>query len=323
MLRQATRTARLREIEEVLLVATEGLSAVDIAQRLNVDRRTVYRDLDFLQEQGVPLWQQNGVFGVDRTRYMANLRVSFHEAMALVLAGLLVGRMTTERNPHISAALRKLAAVLPQPMTAHLSRAADRVQRREDGLHRVQVLETLTDAWGRGRKVRIGYRSPSKNALRERVVAPYALEPTANGIYMIGFDDSVGSIRTFKLDRLETAVILDEVYTLPVGFDAEAHLATSWGIMTGGPVTAVALQFVPAATPLVRERRWHPSQHLQTTADGGVVLRVRVSEPLEMQPWIRSWGAQVRVLEPDWLRDKIGADLRAAAAQYGDVPTSA
>ena len=117
MLRQATRTARLREIEEVLLVATEGLSAVDIARRLNVDRRTVYRDLDFLQEQGVPLWQQAGLFGVDRTRYMANLRVSFHEAMALVLAGLLVGRMTTERNPHISAALRKLAAVLPQPMS--------------------------------------------------------------------------------------------------------------------------------------------------------------------------------------------------------------
>ncbi len=316
MARQATRTARLREIEELLLLAPEGLSAVDIAEKLSVDRRTVYRDLDFLQEQGVPLWQQTGAFGVDRTRYMANLRLSFHEAMALVLAGLLLARMTTERNPHISSALRKLAAVLPQPMTAHLSRAAERVQRREDGLHRVQVLETLTDAWGRGRKVRIGYRAAGKGAVRERVVAPYALEPTANGIYVIGYDESVHEIRTFKFDRLETAVVLEEAYTPPAGFDAEAHLATSWGIMTGASVTAVALQFAPAVTALVRERRWHPSQHLQSTAEGGVVLRVRVSEPLEMQPWIRSWGSQVRVLEPDWLRERIAADLKAAAAQY-------
>ena len=214
------------------------------------------------------------------------------------------------------AALRKLAAVLPQPMTLHLSRAADRVQRREDGLHRVQVLETITDAWGRSRKLRIGYRSPGRGALRERVVAPYALEPTANGIYLIGYDDSVKDIRTFKLDRLETALVLDEPYTLPPSFDAEAHLATRWGIMTGTAVTAVALQFTPAAAPLVRERRWHPTQHLQSSVEGGVTLRVRVSEPLEMQPWIRSWGAQVRVLEPDWLRDRIAAELKEAAAQY-------
>lgn len=318
MARQATRTARLREIESTLLAAPDGLSATELAARLKVDRRTVYRDLDFLQGQGVPLWQQAGRFGVDRTRYLANLRLSFHEAMALVLAGLLLARMTTDRNPHMSTALRKLAAVLPQPMTAHLSRAADRVMRREDGLYRVQVLETITDAWGRGRKVRIGYRSPQRGTLRERVVAPYVVEPTANGLYLIAYDDSVQAVRTFKLDRLETAAILTETYTLPVAFDPEAHLATSWGIMTGQAVTAVALQFAPGAAALVRERRWHPSQHLQSAPDGGVVLRVRVSEPLEMQPWIRSWGAQVRVLEPEWLRERIAAELKAAAAQYAD-----
>jgi len=74
MARQATRTARLREIESTLLAAPDGLSATELAARLKVDRRTVYRDLDFLQGQGVPLWQQAGRFGVDRTRYLANLR---------------------------------------------------------------------------------------------------------------------------------------------------------------------------------------------------------------------------------------------------------
>jgi len=41
-----------------------------------------------------------------------------------------------------------------------------------------------------------------------------------------------------------------------------------------------------------------------------------VSEPLEMQPWVRSWGAQVEVLAPQGLRERIADDLRRAAGQY-------
>jgi predicted DNA-binding transcriptional regulator YafY len=76
------------------------------------------------------------------------------------------------------------------------------------------------------------------------------------------------------------------------------------------------LRFTPQATPFVLERRWHPSQQVETRPGGGCLLRLEVSEPLEMQPWIRSWGAKVEVLAPDWLRERIAAELRQAADQY-------
>jgi len=320
MTRLVTRTARLRQIEELLLVMPAGLPAIELAHRLSVDRRTVYRDLDFLSEQGVPLWQEAGYFGINRTSYLAAIRLSFHEAIALVLAGLLLARTIDERNPHVTAALRKLAAVLPFPLVPHLHRAAERVQAHDDGLRQVAILEVVAEGWGAGRKVRLGYRSPRSGVLRERVIAPYALEPTASGLYVIGHDDWAGDIRTFKLERLEKADLLDETYTIPSDFDPEAHLAMSWGIMSGKEVAEVVLRFTPAAMPLVRERRWHPSQSLEPAPDGGGVLRVRVSEPLEMQPWIRSWGAQVEVLSPDWLRERIALELRQAAQLYRPAP---
>jgi len=59
-----------------------------------------------------------------------------------------------------------------------------------------------------------------------------------------------------------------------------------------------------------------PSQKFQPTPDGGCLLQVQVSEPLEMQPWIRSWGAQVEVIGPEWLRERIASDLQQAAEQY-------
>jgi proteasome accessory factor B len=316
MLRLASRTARLREIEELLLLTPEGLQATELARRLHVDRRTIYRDIDFLCDEGVPLWQKDGRFGINRTRYLTTVHLSFHEAIALVLAGLLLSRTIDERNPHVTAALRKLAITLPRPFTAHLKRAADRVQTNVDGQRQVAVLEAIAEGWGTSHKVQVAYRSPRSGVLRERIIAPYALEPTASGIYVIGHDDWSNAIRTFKLDRLEKAAVLKEEFTITEDFDLEAYLATGWRIMAGDEVSEVVLRFTPAAAPHIWERQWHPSQKLEQADDGGCILRVYVAEPLEMQPWIRSWGAQIEVLAPAWLRQQIAAELRQAAERY-------
>jgi predicted DNA-binding transcriptional regulator YafY len=316
MSRLANRTARLRQVEELLLLSPNGLSAAELAAQLLVNRRTVYRDIDFLSAQGVPLWQQEGRFGLNRSRYLATVHLSYQEAIALVLAGLLLARSLDERNPHVIAALRRLATTLPDIPSAHLKRAAERVEAYRANPIQVAVLETIAEGWGSGRKVRVAYRSPRSGELYQRVIAPYALEPMASAIYIICYDDWAGDIRTFKLARLESAQLLDESYTIPIDFDPDEHLASSWGIMSGGGMSEVILRFTAAAKPFVEERQWHPSQQIQTIPDGGCLLRVQVSEPLEMQPWIRSWGAQVEIMAPEWLREHIAADLQQAARQY-------
>jgi predicted DNA-binding transcriptional regulator YafY len=320
MSRLETRTSRLRQLEELLASAPQGMTAIEIAERLEVDRRTVYRDLDFLSTQDIPLWQDEGRFGLNRTRYLATIRLSFHEALALVLAGLLLSRTIDERNVHVIAALRRLAAIMPQQLTAHLERAANRVQGRSADQPQVGVLEAIAEGWATGHKVRVLYRSPRSGEVRPRVIAPYTVEPTAVGIYVIGYDDWAHDIRTFKIERLEHAEILDEPYTVSADFDPETYLSTSWGIMTSRDMFEVVLRFSPAATRPVRERCWHPTQMIDPTSDGGCILRVKVSEPLEMQPWIRSWGAQVEVLAPDWLRERVADELRRASDRYWLAP---
>ena len=164
--------------------------------------------------------------------------------------------------------------------------------------------------------MKIGYRSPRSGVLRQRVICPYALEPTPSGIYVIGHDSWSDEIRTFKLDRLESAAVLKKKFTIPEDFDLEARLASGWRIMAGDEVNEVVLRFAPEVNAQVRERQWHPSQTLEATSVGGCLLRVQVAEPLEMKPWIRSWGAQVEVLAPGWLRADLAVEMRQAAALY-------
>lgn len=316
MTRLASRTWRLRQIEEMLLLNPDGIKATDMASSLEVTRRTVYRDVEFLCAEGIPVWQKDGRFGINRTSYKATVQFSFQEAIALVLAGLLLSRTIDERNPHVATALRKLAKTLPNPFMSHLKRAADRVQTHGEDQQQVAVMEALAEGWGTGHKVEVGYRSPRSGQLRERILSPYALEPTPSGIYVIGHDKWADDIRTFKLDRLETAVVLPSTFTIPETFDLESHLASGWRIMAGQEVEEVILKFSPSVTPHIFERNWHTTQSLKKTPDGGCVLKVQVAEPKEMQPFIRSWGAQVKVIAPQWLQAEIAQELRQAAAQY-------
>jgi predicted DNA-binding transcriptional regulator YafY len=317
MQRIKTRTARLRQLEEILLLRSGGMRATDLSRQFKVNRRTVYRDLDFLADQGVPLWQENGIFGINRTRYQTTIRLTYHESVALVLAGLLLARTFDERNPHVIAALRRLATTLPEPFTAQLERAALRTQSQQSNHRHTAALEAIAEGWGRGHKIKIAYCPAGVDELHERVFAPYTLEATDAGIYVIGLDESSGEIRTFKLERVQSAEVLPDTYTIPADFDPAAYLKDSWRIMTGDQPAEVILRFTAEAAPYVRERTWHLSQEIESQLDGGLTLRVCIAEPREMLPWIRSWGAQVEVIGPDWLRERVAGELRRAAALYG------
>jgi predicted DNA-binding transcriptional regulator YafY len=128
------RMARL--LHELLLLqgAARGLTSQDIADRMDITRRTAQRDLRALEEIGVPLL-------VDRTRwrlvdgyFLPPVRFSLQEAVGMLLSARLMLRYADRQNRYTAMAYEKLAAVLPaalgQPL---LETAAALKQQPEDG----------------------------------------------------------------------------------------------------------------------------------------------------------------------------------------------
>lgn len=316
--RMQSRAERLRAIEQMLYRSPNGVRVTEIARRCGVHRRTVYRDIDLLSSGGVPIWQDGGRFGIERSQYLTTVRLNFNEAAVLFIAARLLARHSDEHNPHVVTALDKLATALPEPVSRHIARTADAVRQRPINDRYIQVLEAVTLAWASRRKVRLWYRSPRSGQVRIRDFATYFVEATQTGFscYAIGWDDWANDMRTFKLERLERAQMLDEGYDIPSDFDPQVYLASSWGIMRGEKETEVVLQFSPAVDSRVKESMWHPSQAVDDLENGGCLLTLRVTEVREMVPWIRSWGPDVEVLEPPALREEIAADARRAAMVY-------
>jgi proteasome accessory factor B len=313
-----SKAARLRRIEHRLYNAPHGMRAAELAMACGVARRTIYRDLEALHDMGVPVWERNGRFGIDRAAYLSTVRLNLNEAIAIFFAARLLAHHSDEHNPHIVAALDKLAASLPDHTIAgHIAAMSDQVRARPLREAYVAALETITRAWADRRIVRLRYRTPNRE-LTEREVAPYVVEVVRNapGAYLIGFDRLRDAIRTFKIERIEQAELLDESYSIPAEFEPYSVLARAWGVMDDADVT-IELRFNAAAAPRVRETLWHHTQQITDRPDGGCDLRMVIGGIREITPWVLSWGADVEVRAPAELRRDVADHARRLAERYG------
>ncbi|WP_129630129.1 helix-turn-helix transcriptional regulator [Candidatus Oscillochloris fontis] len=312
-----SKAARLRRIEHRLYNTPAGMRVIDLAAECGVDRRTIYRDLAALDEMGLPVWELHGRFGIDRASYLSTVRLNLNEAIALYFAARLLTHHSDEHNPHIVAALDKLAAGLPdQTISSAIAQAANVVRARPMRSDYIRILETLTRAWADRRIVQLRYRALNRETT-EREVAPYFIEVSRStpAAYVIGYDRLRGAIRTFKIERIERAMLLDESYSIPPDFDPSTFLSNAWGVMDEVE-THIHLRFNAQTAPRIHESVWHHSQEIEDRADGGCDLRMTIGGIREVLPWVLGWGADVEVLAPDELRREVATQAQRMLAIY-------
>ncbi len=323
--RGMSRAERLREMERLYI--QRAFSDIEMAERLGVDRTTVYKDRTALEAE-VPFAQdENGRWRIDRARYLSEIRVNLHEALALYLAARRTSRQTRIAQPHVASALEKLAVALKQPMTERLVKSASSILAQSAQPERIALMETVTRGWVEQLKLRLVYQGLHAQQPWNFVVSPYLIEPAlwSDGAYVIGHSDVHGDVAIFKIERIVQATLTSEPFAVPQDFDEARLLDYAWGIWPGeGEPVEVRLRFAPGdATRRVKESIWHPQQEpLVDTEDGGCIWTATVSEPREMIPWIRGWGADCEVVEPEWLKEELEQEARRLAIQYRVVTSS-
>ena len=85
----------------------------------------------------------------------------------------------------------------------------------------------------------------------------------------------------------------------------------SFGAVRGEGHYRVAIRFPPEFAGRIAEKTWHRSQTCEATADGGLILRFKVSDLREVKRWVMFWGDDCAVIEPEELREMIAHELQA------------
>lgn len=317
------RAARFLRIVAVLHAHGEaGVTVPEIARQVGVSKRTVYRDLEAMQlDAELPIWAENGRWGIAEGAFLPPLALTLPEAMAFFLAARVLAKAVDELDTELIGAWVKLAQVLPPVLSEQLRATVDAYAGTPSNERFTRVLRVLTEALAQRRVVEIEYGpgvyDPGKAARRTRV-HPWAIEPSAitRALYLIGHDEERDARRTFKVERIVSAALTPRTFETE-GPQIAGELLDAWDVVSDDEPVTIVVRFGPAVAARVRETRWHPSQVIEDAGGGSITWRARVSGILEIRAWLLGWGPDAEVLEPADLRDWVAAQHRAAADRYG------
>jgi proteasome accessory factor C len=317
---------RLYELHGLLAARRGPISTRELLQRLECSRPTLQRTVQHLRDYlGAPIHNRPGEgYFYDPS-----------EGPAFDLPGLW---FTADELRALIVMRHLIASIEPGVLSEHLAPFATRIEAlvhraapgtRDFPIERVRVLQSHgrapSDKWFRrianalaeARRVRIRYLGRARNRVSDREVSPQRLVYYRDNWYMDAWCHAAEALRTFSVDRVQDLESVDTPAMAISDRDLDDHLASSYGIFAGRPRRTALLRFSAERARWVADEQWHPAQSGQFTTDGRYELAVPYGDPTELVGDILRQGAEVEVLEPAELRDRIRAEIEKMKAGYG------
>lgn len=300
-----------------LLQAHRQLTGRELAARLEVHLRTARRYVEILQDLGIPIEVVRGPHGGYRLRpdfKLPPLMFTDAEAATVVL-GLMAAQQVglTAADPARQTALAKVQRALP-PALATRANALSATVLFDPPLEMppvaVEILATVSAAVGQARRVLLHYRS-RRGEITERAVDPYGVLCAAERWYLVGYCHLRAAQRLFRLDRVVSAELRPESFTLPAGFDVHREVEQALAHVPGTWLVSIALQTTAAEA---RIRLW-PLVGTMTETETGSLFQVHASDLDWIARHLAGCGIPYAVLSPPELNDALRRYAAAILSQ--------
>lgn len=229
-------TTRVLAVLE-LLQAHGRMTGAELAQRLEVDGRTVRRYVEILQDLGIPVEAErgrNGAYMLAPGFKLPPMVFTDDEATALTL-GLLAARRLglSDAAPAVESALAKVERVLPAALRGRVRALSDTIAldlRQLSSPPPGPVMLALSSAAQRQQRVHMRYEA-TPDDVTERDFDPYGLAFRSGRWYAAGYCHLRRGLRTFRLDRVLDVAPCADSFERPPGFDVLEHVSTSMKLL--------------------------------------------------------------------------------------------
>ena len=221
-----------------LLQAHGRMSGAELAQRLEVNVRTLRRYIIMLQDLGIPIEAErgrNGAYVLSAGFKLPPMMFTNEEALALTV-GLISARHLNlaDTDRAVESAFAKLERVMPLDLKSRVRALTETItldpNRSSFTPPSEVVLSTMSGAAQLRQRVHLQYH-PSKGEDTERDFDPYGLTYYQNRWYVVGYCHLRQDLRSFRLDRVTRISMLAAQFERPEGFDPLAYLMQAIAIM--------------------------------------------------------------------------------------------
>jgi predicted DNA-binding transcriptional regulator YafY len=221
------RADRLLQIVQIIRRSAAPTTAQDLADELEVAKRTIYRDIADLQASRVPIDGEAGIGYILRGGYDLPPLMFDQDQLEAISLGV---RLVADRGDPVLAraaqdVLAKIATVLPDRLADQLWASPllvpHRLQEaREFGEHLPAIRHAIRDC----RKLDITYRD-GQGSISVRTIWPLGLYLYSHVTIVCTWCELRGDFRAFRADRIEGCTPRDERFNAQRGKLFQTFLA--------------------------------------------------------------------------------------------------
>ncbi|MDD3745677.1 MAG: YafY family protein [Anaerostipes sp.] len=289
-----------------ILLQKDMVTAPYLAEKFEVSRRTINRDIEDLCKAGIPIATKQGVNGgiSIMDNYRLNRTLLTNTEMKDILAGLRSLDSINGTNRY-GQLMEKLEAGTSDFMAGNQSILIDLSSWYKDSL--APKIELLRNAIDDCREVKFRYYAPRGES--DRCIQPYYLIFRWSSWYVWGWCLDREDFRLFKLNRIDNLVLSETVFikesvSLP-------DLSTE-RIFPGG-IRVKALFDSHCKWRLVEEFGPHCFEEQK---DGELLFQADYTDKENLITWILTFGEQAELLEPEEIRSEIQQIIEKMKGRY-------
>ncbi|AKK66510.1 helix-turn-helix transcriptional regulator [Xanthomonas translucens] len=320
------RYERINALHRLLKSARYPVTVARLQDELSCSRATVYRDLAFLRDALMAPVEGDGEAGFryesgESDRFeLPGLWLSSEELHALLASQQLLARTG---GGVLSSVLAPLQQRIESLLAAQAGATHWPVERVRVIPHRGRKLDeasfrTVASAVLERKRLSFDYRARSTDESTKRTVSPQRITHYRDNWYLDAWDHGRDAVRSFAVDRINHARLLDQVAQDVADEELDSQLAASYGIFSGAPKGWATIVFSPKAARWVADEHWHSKQQGRFLADGRYELKVPYSVSRELLMDVLHYGSDAEIVEPRSLREQAKALLSLALSNYSD-----
>ncbi|WP_343778142.1 YafY family protein [Clostridium sartagoforme] len=200
----------------MLLLERKTISAADLARTFEVSKRTIYRDIETINEAGIPIITypgSKGGIGI-MEKFKVDKRLFSESDLTTLLIGL-SGMHSALDNSETKQVISKLKAIIPKEKENDI----DEITRRitidlspwKKDIIREGYLQTINSAIVERKILSFDY-SNSKGDVSFRQVEPYRLLHKSSSWYLQGFCLLRQEMRTFRFSRIRKLIASERAF---------------------------------------------------------------------------------------------------------------
>ena len=319
---------KLYYLSRIMLEKTDDDHMIDMSEiktaleayGVTADRKSLYDDLEALRVLGVDVIGEK----VGRNYYYHVGGKQFEIAeLKLLVDAIQSSKFITEKKS--KELIKKLTDMASHYEATQLKRQVvvqGRVKTMNESIY--YFVDDVHRAIAENKKIRFEYMkwNEQKKMVRRKdgsyTVSPWALTWDDENYYLIAFDEEAGCIKHFRVDKLKSIEVLDELREGKEEFKAfnlAKYAKMSFG-MFGGKSTKVKITFDNEMAGVFIDRFGRDISIYPADKKGWSEITVDVAMSDQFLGWIFALGPKVKILSPEEVVDRYRKELKEMVKLY-------